>query len=191
MPPFSVLAGWIAGVLSFLAFLPYIVAILRGQTRPNRATWWIWTTAGLVLGASYHFSGAETTIWVPVSYIVGPLVTALLSIRYGEGGSTPLDRGCFAGAGAGLLFWWWFNSPVVALVMTLGVDFAGAVPTIKKAYLAPHTEDRLAWALFIAGNAFNLLAVDRWEFAIAIYPVYMFLASGSIAALVLRPRPAA
>ena len=191
MPPFSVLAGWIAGVLSFLAFLPYIVAILRGQTRPNRATWWIWTTAGLVLGASYHFSGAETTIWVPVSYIVGPLVTALLSIRYGEGGSTPLDRGCFAGAGAGLLFWWWFNSPVVALVMTLGVDFAGAVPTIKKAYLAPHTEDRLAWALFIAGNAFNLLAVDRWEFAIAIYPVYMFLASGTIAALVLRPRPAA
>ena len=191
MPPFSVLAGWIAGVLSLLAFLPYIVAILRGQTRPNRATWWIWTTAGLVLGASYYFSGAETTIWVPVSYIVGPLVTALLSIRYGEGGSTPLDRGCFAGAGAGLLFWWWFNSPVVALVMTLGVDFAGAVPTMKKAYLAPHTEDRLAWALFIAGNAFNLLAVDRWEFAIAIYPVYMFLASGSIAALVLRPRPAA
>ena len=167
------------------------VAILRGQTRPNRATWWIWTTAGLVLAASYYFSGAETTIWVPVSYIVGPLVTALLSIRYGEGGSTRLDRGCFAGAGAGLLFWWWFNSPVVALVMTLGVDFAGAVPTIKKAYLAPHTEDRLAWALFIAGNAFNLLAVDRWEFAIAIYPVYMFLASGSIAALVLRPRPAA
>ena len=67
------------------------------------------------------------------------------------------------------------------------MDFAGAVPTIRKAYLAPHTEDRLAWALFIAGNAFNLLAVDRWQFAIAIYPLYMFLASGTIAALVLRP----
>ena len=190
MPALPVLAGWVAGVLSLAAFVPYIVAILRGQTRPNRATWWIWTTTGLVLGASYYSSGAETTIWVPVSYIVGPLVTAVLSIRYGEGGSTPLDRGCLLGAGSGLLLWWWFNSPVVALVMTLGVDFLGAVPTIRKAYRAPHTEDRLAWALFIAGNTFNLLAVERWVFAIAVYPVYMFLASGTITALVLRPRPA-
>ncbi len=90
MPPFTVVAGWVAGVLSLVAFVPYIVAILRGETRPNRATWWI--------------------------------------------------------------------------------------------------EDRLAWALFIAGNTFNLVAVDRWEFAIAIYPIYFFLASGTIAALVLRPR---
>ena len=88
------------------------------------------------------------------------------------------------GAGAGLLLWWLFDSPVVALVTTLGVDFAGAIPTIRKAWVAPHTEDRLAWALFIAGNTFNLVAVDRWEFAIAIYPIYFFLASGTIAALV-------
>ena len=188
MPPFTVLAGWITGALSLAAFVPYIVAILRGETRPNRATWWIWTTTGLVLGASYYFSGADTTIWVPVSYVIGPLVTAVLAIRYGEGGWTPLDRGCLLGAGTGLLLWWIFDSPIVALITTLGVDFSGALPTIRKAYLAPHTEDRLAWALFIAGNTFNLLAVDRWEFAIAIYPVYMFLASGTISALVLRPR---
>ena len=190
MPPLNVLAGWIAGILSLLAFLPYIVAILRGQTRPNRATWWIWTTTGLVLGASYYSSGADTTMWVPVSYVIGPLLTAALAIRYGEGGWSRLDRGCLLGAGTGLLLWWLFDSPVVALITTLGVDFSGAVPTIRKAYLAPHTEDRLAWALFIAGNTFNLLAVDRWEFAIAVYPVYMFLASGSISALVLRPRRA-
>ena len=36
MPPFTVLAGWVAGVLSLVAFVPYIVAILRGETRPNR-----------------------------------------------------------------------------------------------------------------------------------------------------------
>jgi hypothetical protein len=190
MPPFPVLAGWIAGALSLLAFVPYIVAILRGQTTPNRATWWIWTTTGGVLLASYYFSGAETTIWVAVSYFVASLATAVLSIPYGEGGWTRLDRGCLLGAGTGLLLWWLFDSPVVALVATLGVDFSGAIPTIRKAYLAPHTEDRLAWALFIAGNTFNLLAVDRWEFAIAIYPIYMFLASGTISALVLRPRRA-
>lgn len=188
MPPLTVLFGWLAGVLSLVAFVPYIVAILRGQTRPNRATWWIWTMTSGILLASYYFSGATTTIWVAVSYFVASLATAVLSVRYGEGGSTPLDRGCLMGAGVGLLFWWWFDSPVVALITTLGADFAGALPTIRKAYVAPHTEDRLAWMLFLAGNIFNFLALDRWEFAIAIYPVYHLLASVTIASLVLRPR---
>lgn len=190
MPDFSVLAGQVAGVVSLVAFVPYILAILRGETRPNRATWWIWTATSFVLLASYYFSGADTTIWVPASYFAASFVTALLSIRYGEGGATPLDRGCLAGAAAGLLAWWWFDSPVVALVTALGVDFAGALPTIRKAWVAPHTEDRLAWGLFIAGNTLNLVAVDRWDFAIAIYPIYFFVVSGTIAALVLRPRDA-
>ena len=188
MPDFQILAGQVAGAASLVAFIPYVLAILRGETRPNRATWWIWTATSFVLLASYYFAGADTTIWVPASYFAASFVTALLSIRYGEGGSTPLDRGCLAGAGAGLLAWWWFDSPVVALVMALGVDLAGALPTIRKAWVAPHTEDRLAWGLFIAGNTLNLVAVDRWEFAIAIYPIYFFLVSGAIAALVLRPR---
>ncbi len=188
MPEFAVAAGRLAGLLSLAAFVPYILAILRGKTRPNRATWWICTTNGLVLGASYYSLGAENTVWVPVSYIVGPLVTALLSVRHGEGGWTTFDRTCLLGAGTGLALWWWFDSPEVALVMTVAVDFAGALPTIRKAYRAPETEDRTAWALFIAGNTVNLLAVEAWRFTIAVYPVYMFLASGTIALLVLKPR---
>ena len=113
---------------------------------------------------------------------------ALLALRYGEGGWTSFDRSCLSGAGAGLLLWWVFNSPVVALVTTLCVDLTGALPTIRKAYHAPDTEDRLAWALFISGNTVNLVAIEAWRFANVVYPVYMFLASGVIAGLVLWPR---
>ena len=182
-------AGRLAGLLSLAAFVPYIVTTLRGRTRPNRATWWIWTINGLVLGASYWATGATHTLWVPVSYVIGPVVTAILSLKYGEGGWTGFDRACLTAAGVSLLLWWTFSTPLVALLMTLSVDFSGALPTIRKAWHDPSGEDRLAWALFIAGNAANLFAVERWSLGVAIYPVYMFLASGTIAALVLRPRP--
>ena len=188
MLTFGVIAGRLAGLLSLAAFVPYVAAILRRQTRPNRAAWWIWTANGLVLGASYYASGAENTIWVPVSYVVGPALTALLALRYGEGGWTSFDRSCLRGAGAGLLLWWVLNSPVAALVTTLCVDLTGALPTIRKAYHAPDTEDRLAWALFISGNTVNLVAIEAWRFANVVYPVYMFLASGVIAGLVRWPR---
>lgn len=189
MPNITAVAGKVAGVVSLVAFIPYILAILRGETRPNRATWWIWTVVGLMLGASYYSSGANHTIWVPVSYIIGPLATAILSIEYGEGGWTRFDRSCLLGAGVSMVLWWIFSSPLIALLINLFIDLMGALPTIRKAYHEPESEDRLTWALFFAGNTVNLFAVETWTFAISVYPIYMFLGSGIITALVFfRPR---
>jgi len=56
------LLGKIAGALSFLAFVPYVLATLRGKTRPNRATWIIWSAVGVTLLASYAVAGARETL---------------------------------------------------------------------------------------------------------------------------------
>ncbi|MEI6528551.1 MAG: hypothetical protein WCO10_02670 [bacterium] len=78
--------GIVAGVIAFIAYVVYIKAILKGETKPNRATWFIWSFVGLVLATSYYYSGAENTIWVPFVEFIGPLAIAILSIKYGEGG---------------------------------------------------------------------------------------------------------
>lgn len=182
----TVVAGRVAGILSFVAFIPYILSILRKETKPNRTTWWIWTLVGLTLGSSYYFSGANHTIWVPVSYIIGPFITAILSIKYGEGGWTRFDRNCLLGTGLSLVLWLIFKSPLVALLINIFIDFMGALPTIRKSYHRPEEENRVAWVLFLAGNTANLFAIETWSFAIAIYPIYMFLANGLITVLVLR-----
>ena len=189
MPDIGAVAGKVAGIVSLAAFIPYIIATLRGKTKPNRATWWIWTVVGFMLGASYYSSGADHTIWVPLSYIIGPFTTAVLSVKYGEGGWTRLDLACLLCAGVSVALWWMFSSPLTALLINLSIDLLGALPTVWKTYHRPEGEDRTAWALFFAGNAVNLFAVEAWSFAIAVYPIYMFLGSGTIAALVfLRPR---
>lgn len=188
MPDITAVAGKVAGVISLVAFIPYVIATLRGKTRPNRASWWIWTVVGFMLGASYYSAGADHTIWVPVSYIIGPFVIAILSLKYGEGGWTRFDRACLLGAGASALMWWLFSSPLVALCINIVIDVMGALPTIRKTYREPESEDRMAWTLFSVGNTVNLLAIEEWTFAIAVYPVYMFLTAGLITVLVLRPR---
>lgn len=66
------LAGLAAGALALVAYIPYVVSILRGNTKPNRATWFIWAVIGAILGASYYASGAEHTAWVTVGYFLGP-----------------------------------------------------------------------------------------------------------------------
>lgn len=181
--------GMLAGIISLLAFLPYIGAILQGKTKPNRASWWIWATIGMILAISYHASGAHTTIWVPISYVIGPTITALLSIKYGEGGWNTLDRACLTGAFISLVIWWLSKSPVLALFINLFIDLLGALPTLVKSYSDPESEDRTAWLLFVTGNTVNLFALKKWTIILAAYPVYMVAVSGLIAIFVcFRPR---
>jgi hypothetical protein len=188
MPDITAIAGKVAGIVSLAAYGPYILAILRGKTRPNRASWWIWTVVGFMLGTSYYCSGADHTLWAPVSYAIGPIATAILSIKYGEGGWTRFDRCCLLGAGVSVALWWTFGSPLIALLINLLIDFMGALPTIRKAYQEPESEDRVAWTLFVAGNLANLFAVERWTFSIAAYPIYMLLCNGLITTLVFVRR---
>jgi hypothetical protein len=182
----QVIFGLIAGAISLAAFVPYIITSVRGKTRPNRATWFIWSVLGLILLASYYAVGARDTIWLMVGNQIGFFATLAVSMRYGEGGWTKLDKGCIVGAGLGLVAWLVFNSPLMALIMSIIMDFIGGIPTIRKAYHDPGSENRMTWFLFSAGNVFNLIAIGNdWTIPIAGYPVYMFLISSLILGILI------
>ena len=66
-------------------------------------------------------------------------------------------------------------------------DFLGSLPTSRKVYSDPHSENGLAWVLFSIGTILNLFAIEHWVFAEAVYPVRMVFIMGSITVLVLRP----
>jgi hypothetical protein len=168
--------GLVAGIIAFLAYIVYVVSILKGRTKPNRATWWIWTFMGLVLALSYHFSGAENTIWVPYVEFLGPFIIAVLSLKYGEGGlNSRTDLICLGGAIASVILWIIFNNPLIALVTNLAVDSFALIPTIKKSYLRPEGEDFWGWFGTGLADSLNMFAVERFTFAILVYPIYMLV----------------
>lgn len=168
--------GFIAGVIAFVAYVVYVISILRGKTKPNRATWWIWAFMGLILALSYKFSGAENTVWVPYVEFLGPFIIALLSVKYGEGGlEDKTDLLCMFGAIISIILWAIFKNPVIALVTNLAVDSFAVIPTIRKSYLRPETEDFWAWFGTGFADGLNMFAVERFTFAILVYPIYMLL----------------
>ena len=180
--------GITAGSLSLIAYILYNIAILRGTTRPSRATWWILTLVGFLILASYYSEGARTTIWVPLAYFIGPLVIALLSLKYGRGGWTRLDRFCFAGAVVSMVFWFLTSSALIALLINIFIDFLGLLPTIKKSYRWPRTEDKTAWIFEAVASLINLFAIQAWTFEIYVYPLYLVIVNGLIAMLLIRKK---
>jgi len=168
--------GIIAGIIALLAYVVYVVSIFRGKSKPNRVTWWIWAFMGLVLALSYKFSGADNTVWVPYVEFLGPLTIAILSIKYGEGTlENKTDLYCFLGAVLSIILWIIFDSPVIALVTNLAIDSFAIVPTIKKSYLRPEGEDFWAWFGTGLADSLNMFAVERFTFAILVYPIYMLV----------------
>lgn len=178
--------GLIAEVISFTAYIPYAISTLKKQTQPNRATWLVWAIGSWTLVASSWVLGARNTIWVFLAYALGQSTIAILAIKLGQAKWLILDKICFCLALTGIIIWIAFNSPAIALIMSMVVSFLGLVPTLIKAWHHPETENSTAWALFQIGNSLNLLAINRFIWTIAVCPIYHFFASGSIFLAVFR-----
>ena len=188
---FFIVMGVTAGGFALADFVFYIFAIfgrdyllrpIAEKTVPNRATWFIWASIGVITAASYHASGATDTIWFPVAYAVGFSAIALLSIRYGEGGFNLTDGFCLIGAALAGFGWWWFKSPEVALFASLVIETLAAIPTILKSLKEPEKESKLSWTLAMCASVANILALN-WlsaTFWVIAFPVYILVLNALI-----------
>src|SRR3989338_4393216 len=75
----------IATVITIIAYLPYIVSILKNKTKPDRTTWSVLFFIGIITFLAYKSVGASTTLGVALANVIGPFIIFLLSLKFGEG----------------------------------------------------------------------------------------------------------
>jgi hypothetical protein len=165
--------GIIAGILAIGGYVPYIYSTARGITKPNRATWIIWTIVGGLLAFSYIAEGDQHSIWLPLGYFIGPLIVAILSFRFGYAEWTRLDTICMVAAAISIIPWILSDNATLTLLINVAIDASGAIPTLVKTYREPETEDFTAWFIFFVANTLQLFAIEMWNIA-ALYPIYLF-----------------
>jgi hypothetical protein len=144
--------------------------------------------AGIILAASYKAVGADSTIWVPVGFVVGPTIIFMLSIKYGTGGWNNIDLYCIFGALLGGVVWWIAQAPFIALVASLCMDCIGLIPTVRKVYYLPYSENALSWNMWLIGSIVNLFAVESWNISISLYPIYMVIGNAAIVSIIYSSR---
>ena len=182
------LIGLVAGALAFLQLFPYVISILRGHTKPERATYGIWSLVNIIIVASYIASGAETTIWVGIAYMFSQMLVFGLSFKYGVGGVNALDRICLMLALVGAVIWVATSNPMLALYFCLFVKLIGLIPTLRKVYYRPDTENTASWVMCAIASVLNMFALVSFAPEIALLPVYGLLGDGVMALMVLFPK---
>lgn len=177
----------LAGVLFIAAFVPYIRAILRKETKPAKASWIIWATLDAITLLGMFFK--DTVNGQILGAVLGAGVVAALALKYGTPGWTKLDKFCLAGAVLGIVLWQVFNDPVFGIVTSLSVVFLGSMPTFTAAWKDPSRENKLAWTLFWVSCVCAVIAIPQWTLADAAQPITFFaIESIMMYILFIRPR---
>lgn len=171
--------------LTVPAIYPYLRDILHHTTKPNLASWIVWSTL-TGIGCLASFSLGETTVGILLAAAtLATLSVVVFGLRYGYVAFTWLEWGCLAGAAFGLLVWAVTRDALLAVFITVIVDFIGAIPTLVHSWHKPYEETWRFFAISAVAAFFGLLALTSFTVSSLPYPLYLTAMNAFIALVIL------
>ena len=187
MPTAFAIAG---SLVNLAACLSYVRAILKGEAVPNRVTWFLWALVPLIAGAAQLRAGVGISTLVVLSVGAGPALVVMASFVRKAGSWTlgPFDYICGACSLAALALWAVTGEPVAAIVLAIVADFAAALPTVRKAWIAPETENRMSYVLALVAMVIGIFSIEEPTFAAYAFNAYLVAVSGALVLILYWPR---
>ncbi|HEU0051034.1 MAG TPA: hypothetical protein VFQ60_03185 [Patescibacteria group bacterium] len=177
----------LAGILFLIAFVPYIRAITKKETKPAKASWLIWATLDSITFAGMLVK--HTLNGQVLGAIAGAWTVAILALKYGKPGWSKLDKFCLSGAVLGIMLWQLSGDATFGMATSLSVLILAAFPTFKNAWKNPKEENRLAWTLYWLSCIFAMIAIPKWTIADAAQPIaFTFIETVMVCILWIKPR---
>lgn len=165
-----------AGLMLFCT-VPYIIDIVHGKTKPNIVTWLTWSLL-LGIGAAALFASHQPhAALLLTADTVATFAVVPFGLRHGIAKLDLFDGLCQIGAVVGLVLWLIFNSPIIAIVATITIDFVGTVPTLRHSWSYPEEETSITFVLGILATIFTLLSLKEYSVGAWIYPFYLLLSN--------------
>lgn len=179
----------IAMALTFIAFYPYIRAVLKGRTRPHVFSWFIWAAVTFTVATAQLAGGAGVGAWpIAVSGLITGGVALLALSKSADTSIVRMDWVFLALAVSALPLWWLTADPLAAVLILTSVDLLGFGPSIRKAWGRPHEENALFFTLGAIRNGFVILALERYSWTTALFPAAVGMACLMFVALILTRR---
>lgn len=179
----------IALLLTFVAFAPYIRAILRGETKPHIFSWFIWGAGTFVVFIAQMSDGAGVGAWpIGVSGLITIFVAILALRKSADLSIVPLDWIFLLLALSALPLWILTSTPLAAVIILTIVDILGFGPSVRKAYHAPDEENVLFFLLGALRNGFVVAALENYSWTTMLFPSAVGIACLLFALLIIIRR---
>ena len=185
----AAVAGVLGAGLSLVGSGLYLRDIRRGSTRPHRGSWLVWSVIAVVAALSHAADGGRWSLVVLAAQALTTLAVLAAALRCGVGWFTPSNLVMLAVAAAGVLGWITLTDPTAASACAAVADGAGLIALLPKTWADPTSETMATYALAGMTGLLCILAVEAWDPALLLFPVYFCLGNTGIAVFIgLRRR---
>ncbi len=155
----------LAGVFS------YMRDTLRGKTKPNKVTWFMWSIAPLIATAA--------ALLVFISSFFNPKAYWKLE---------KFDYVCGIFSLLALILWGITQEPIVAIIFAMASDGIAAIPTLVKAWSYPDTETSTPYTTGMFNALTGFAAIPVWTFNQYAFPIYLVFINATLLFTIYRKR---
>jgi hypothetical protein len=177
---------YIGALFNLMGSSTYAVSTVRGHTKPNRVSWFVWSLAAFVAFSAQVSQGVGLRSLTTFMVGFGPLVIFLVSFvnRKSYWRVTKFDLACGGFSLLALVLWQVTGIGNVAIALSIAADVLATVPTLRKGFKYPASEHPLPFLTGFLSAGITLLTLKAWSFSSGGFALYILLVSGALFALV-------
>ena len=167
----------------------YLRDTLKGITKPNRVSWFMWALAPLIsMGAA---SSTDADMWASSRVIIGGIVPASVFVASFVNKNSywklnRFDLGCGLLSLVALIFWIGAASPLIAILLASAANVFASIPTFFKAWHYPETESKTIFVLSFISSIIIIPAIPVWNIENSAFQINLILTTGLLMFAVYR-----
>jgi hypothetical protein len=181
---------WLALAITVIGNLFYVIDTLKGETQPNRISFFLWGATPLIayFAQKTGGGGAQSAFTLVIGAMALLIFIASFIDKKAYWAITKFDIGCGILALIALVLLIATGNALLALWLSILGDFFASLPTVIKSFKFPESETVLAYATEIVSSLIILLTIQEWTFINYCFAIYVLLMNVMFTILLITPR---
>lgn len=185
----KLLFALVAAGLAVGGNVPYLIDIVKKRIQPHPYTWFVWS---IVSGVTFFGQVAGGAGYAAIAFGASEIFTITIfffSLQYGFKEIPKNDIYFLIAALLGIVPWIVLKDPTWSVIIMVTIDIIAFIPTLKKAWVRPHTESPILYSSNVARHSLALLALSSYNIATMLHSIAMIIVNSIMTSfLVIRKR---
>jgi hypothetical protein len=178
----------VAIVLTFVAYAPYLMDILKGKTRPHIFSWLVWAIVTSMIFALQISAGAGRGAYVTLAVAALIFMVFLLALRNGDRDIKKIDVVFLVVAILCIPMWLVVEQPVLSIIVLSTIDMLGFAPTVRKSWQDPYSETLALYVITTLRHGLSILGLFQYNIVTILFPLTWVFANAAFAMLLIVRR---
>jgi hypothetical protein len=157
-------------VLTIVAYVPYVLDIFKGKTKPHSLTWFTVSLIAFIAFGLQVEGGAGVGAWPMLFVALVCVLVFILSLWRGVRDITRSDVILTLASLVAVYLWVVVEQPIISVLLITIAEVLAFVPTIRKSWNAPHTETLSLYQISAVRHGLATIAVEQMNILTVLYP---------------------